>query len=105
MATRKKHTIHKTDMQLNKYKLKCILDDRKIEYKELHQMVCDKFGLDLSYKGFNTLLMNRASWKLLYAHAVADVLNLAIVDIFDVVEINVEEKAKKLEEWKKKYQN
>lgn len=97
-------TIHKKEMLLNKDKLKDILDKRKMEYIELHEKVVDRYGLDLKYKGFMSLLANRSTWKLLYAHAIADVLNIDYTEVFDVVDINVEEVAKAKQEWKEKYQ-
>jgi|SRR5690606_10304395 len=97
-------TLHKTDIQLNRKKLKNMIDNKGITYIELHEKTVDKFGLDITYKGFMSLLSNRSSWKLLYAYAIVDVLRISIDDIFDIVEVDIEKKAKEKEDWKKKYQ-
>jgi|SRR5690606_488874 len=96
--------LHKTDIKLNKNKLKAVLDSKGMGYNELHEKVVDKFGLDLTYKGFMSLMSNRSSWKLLYAHAITEVLNINTNDIFDIVEIDIDKKAKEKEAWKAKYQ-
>ena len=101
---RKAHTIHQRDVLLNKKNLKDILDKKGMGYKELHSVISDAYGLDLTYKGFMSLISNQSTWKLIYAWAIVDVLHLHITDIFDVVDIDVEKKAKEKENWKRKYQ-
>ena len=99
--------LHKTDIVLNKNRLKGILDRKGMGYIELHEKISDpngKFGLDITYKGFMSLLSNRSTWKLIYAHAITDVLNIGINDIFDVIKVDTEKLAKEKEEWKRKYQ-
>jgi len=97
-------SLHKKDIILNKRKLKELIDSKGMGYIELHEKVVDVYGLDLTYKGFMSLLSNRSTWKLLYAHAITDVLNIHIGDIFDVVDVDIEKKAKDKEKWKEKYQ-
>lgn len=98
-------TIHDKDMHINKNKVKEILDRRGMEYKELYDKAYKRYGLDLSYKGFMSLLSNRSTWKLLYAHAIADILQISYLDIFDVVDVDVEKAKREREVWKEKYQN
>lgn len=97
-------TIHKKEMILNKRKLKSILDKKRMDYIEFHSKVVDAYGLDLSYKGFMSLLSNRSTWKLLYAHAMSDVLSVELKDIFEIVDIDVDKAVKEKEKWKEKYQ-
>ena len=97
-------TVHAKEIIINKGKLKDILDSRDMEYIELHGKIKDEFGLDLSYKGFMSLLSNKVTWKLLYAHAIATTLNVDYTQIFDVVDIDVEKAKKAKELWKEKYQ-
>jgi hypothetical protein len=97
-------TLHKKDIVLNRRKLKEVLDRRGLNYKELYNKVIDDFGLDLHYKGFMSLLSNRSSWKLLYSHAITDVLKISTDDIFDVVDIDIDKKIEEKEKWKEKYQ-
>lgn len=97
-------TIHAKEIIINKGKLKDILDSRDMEYIELHDKIKTGFGLDLSYKGFMSLLSNKVTWKLLYAHAIATTLNINYTEIFDVVDIDVEQAKIEKEIWKKKYQ-
>ena len=97
-------TVHEKEIIINKGKLKDILDGRGMEYKELHSKIEKAFGLDLSYKGFMSLLSNKVTWKLLYAHAIATTLDIDYTEIFDVVDIDVEKAKKEKERWKEKYQ-
>lgn len=98
-------TIHGKDMVINKIKLKNILDQKGLGYNELHLKIVDKYQLDLTYKGFMTLLANKSSWKLIYAWAIVDVLFLSMEDVFDIIDIDVEQKAKDIEIWKDRYQH
>lgn len=107
--SRKKFTIHRKDILINRSKLRNLLDNNKIDnkgmdYLELHRRISEKYGLDLSYKGFMSLLQNRSTWKLIYAYAIADVLNVEIDEIFEVVDVDVDKVVKEKEEWIKKYQ-
>lgn len=97
-------SLHEKDIILNKNKLKNILDKKGLSYIDFYTKVVDVYGLDLSYKGFMSLLTNRSSWKLLYAYAMTDILNIEIKDIFDVIDVDINKKAKEKEEWKRKYQ-
>jgi hypothetical protein len=100
-------TIHKKDMVLNKDKLKEILDRRGMEYIELHDKLAgvnSKYGLDITYKGFMSLLSNRSTWKLLYAHAISDILLINYMEIFEIVDVDVEKEKVKKKKWKEKYQ-
>jgi hypothetical protein len=100
-------TLHKKDIVLNKNKLKDILDSKGMSYIELHDKVTDpngKFGLDITYKGFMSLLSNRSTWKLIYSHAITEVLYITTNDVFEVIDIDIEKKVREKEEWKEKYQ-
>lgn len=96
--------IHKKEVRLNKKKLDEILTMRNLDYTELFNRVEQKFGLNLKYKGFMTAISNRSTWKLLYAWAIADVLDIDIRDIFEVFDVDIEEKIKEKEKWKEKYE-
>jgi hypothetical protein len=82
---------HKTEIKINKKKMKAILDCKGLEYMDLYNQIVAQFGLDLSYKGFMSIVAGKATWKLLYAYAVIDVLNVQIMDIFELVEVSDEE--------------
>lgn len=98
-------TIHGKEMVLNEKKLAEILERRGMEYKELWERVIERYKLDLTYKGFMSLLRNRATWKLLYSHAITDVLLINYMDIFEVIDVDIEAEKEKREKWKEKYQN
>ena len=98
-------TIHGKEMVLNENKLAEILERRGMEYKELWERVIDKYKLDLTYKGFMSLLRNRATWKLLYSHAITDILLISYMDIFEVIDVDIVAEKEKREKWKEKYQN
>lgn len=97
-------TLHEKDIVLNKGKLKNILDSKGLSYIDFYEKVVDVYGLDISYKGFMSLLSNRSTWKLLYAWAIVDVLGITIKDIFEIVDVDVNKLIKEKEEWKRKYQ-
>ncbi|MFS0905703.1 hypothetical protein AB3N02_21905 [Priestia aryabhattai] len=100
---RKPYTIHGTDILINKDNLKDILDSRDMEFKELYYKVATKYKLDITYKSFMSLMDNRATWKLLYAWAIVDTLGVGMLDIFDVVEIDIEKKIEEKEKWKDQF--
>jgi hypothetical protein len=97
-------TIHGKEAVINKDNLKNILDHKGMEFIDLHYKIKEAYNLDLEYKGFMSLIQNRSSWKLLYAWAIADILNIDIKDIFEIVDIDVNKKKKEKEKWKEKYQ-
>lgn len=100
-------SLHKKDVILNKDKLKAILDSKGMSYIDFYEKVSDVYGkewLDLTYKGFMSLMSNRSSWKLLYAVAMTDTLDVKIREIFDIIDVDIEKKAKEKKKWKEKYQ-
>lgn len=101
---KKPYTIHQTDVIIDRQLLTNILESRDMEFKDLHGKIVEEYGLDLSYKGFMSLIGNRSSWKLIYAWAMSDILNTDIKTLFTKQNIDVGEKIKEKEEWKKKYQ-
>lgn len=102
---RKPYTIHKTDVIINKQKLKNILDSKDMEYVELQGIMHDKYGIDLKYKGFMSLLDNHSTWKLVYAWIICEILDIKMTDIFEQVEVDIEKKKKEKEIWKERYDN
>lgn len=99
--------LHKTDIKLDKKKLKEVLDSKGMSYIELYNKVSDpngKFGLDITYKGFMSLLGNRSTWKLIYSHAITDILNINTSDIFEVVKVDIDKLVVEKEKWKQKYE-
>lgn len=95
--------INNKEMILNRKRLKNIMDYKGYDYVTLHNKVEEKYGLNLTYKSFMSNVSNRYTWKLLYAHAISDVLNVGIYDIFDVVDVDTEKRKQEKEEWKEKY--
>lgn len=70
----------------------------------LYEKVVNKYGVDISYKGFMNLVSNRSTWKLLYAVAITDILDVTIDELFDIVEIDIKSKIREKERWKEKYE-
>lgn len=100
----KRYIIHEKDLILNRDKVKSILDSRGMNYRDFYEEIQD-FGIKMTYAGFMNLLYNRTTWKLLYAWAIADVLNVDIKNIFTFIDINESEALLERREWEKKYQN
>lgn len=96
--------IHKKDISLNRHKLKNILNTKKMNITELYNRAQKDYGLSLSYKSFTHQLANKTTWKLLYAWVIAKILDSKIEDIFEIIEVDIEEKKKEKEEWKEKYE-
>lgn len=105
METKKSRTplVHKTDVVIDRKKLKAILDSKGLEYVDLYDKVVAEFGLDLTYKGFMSVIAGKATWKLLYAYAVANVLNVEIMDIFELVKTGVKKAEKPEKRVKRRY--
>lgn len=101
---RKPYTIHKTDVIINKQKLKEILDSQDMEYLQLQEKMRDDYGIDLKYKGFMSLLDNHSTWKLVYAWIICEILKVQMTDIFETVQVDVEKKKKEKELWKARYE-
>lgn len=76
----------KKEMILDKEKLNQLLHENKLNNLQLLQTLHDKHGIELSYKGFNSLINNHNSWKLVYAYALCDVLNIKIEELFKIQE-------------------
>ncbi|GIN67037.1 hypothetical protein FKN04_12830 [Bacillus glycinifermentans] len=105
-SNKKPYTIHRTEIYINKEKLRMLIESKGIgEFMDLHEKIKDRYGLDISYKGFMSLLSNQSTWKLTYAWAIVHVLDVDWKDIFMEVQIDVEKKKKEKEKWKKNYQN
>lgn len=102
---KKPYTIHETDILINKDGVKTILDKKNMDYMELYLQAQELYGLDITYKGFMSLLGNRSTWKLIYAWAIADTLRVGINDIFEVVSIDVEKAKEAKAKWKERYEN
>jgi hypothetical protein len=84
--------------------LKNVIDSKGMDYMELYLKAQAEYGLDITYKGFMSLLSNRSTWKLIYAWAIADVLKVRIDYVFEVIHIDVEKAKKAKMEWKDKYE-
>lgn len=98
-------TIHKKEIVINKERVGFLLEQKELKYKELCEQICIKYGLDLTYKGFMSLIANRSTWKLLYAHAIADTLEVNYMDIFEIIDIDIDKKKEEIEEWREKYES
>lgn len=96
--------VHKKDVTIKRGLLKDLLKLKKMKHKTLYETIVDRYGLDLSYKGFMALISNRSSWKLLYAWAICDVLGVELERLFEIVDIDVEQKKQEKLEWKEKYE-
>ena len=96
--------LHRKDVILNRDNLRVILDKKDLTYIQLYESVADKYGIDLTYKGFMSLMSNRSSWKLLYAIAIIDTLKVDVGDIFDIVDVDIEKKVKDKKVWREKYE-
>ena len=101
----RKVSLHEKDVLLNRDRLIEVLDSQGMNHKDLYHKITEKYGLDISYKGFMNLITNRSSWKLLYAYTIIEVLSINLRDIFEMVDINIDKKIKEKEKWKSKYQN
>lgn len=49
---------------------------------EIVEILSVRYRIDISYKGFNSLMTNKASWKLMYAMALSEILDTPITELF-----------------------
>lgn len=75
---------HRTDVLINEYRLDYLLHKKEWTGVELHERIIKKYGFELKYKAFMTLLSNKITWKLSYAWFIADILDDKIEELFDV---------------------
>lgn len=100
---KKPYTIHGQDVHLDKVRLKEILDSKGLEYQQLFYKMKEEYDLDMSYKGFMSLTTNKSAWKLVYAWALAESLDVDIRDIFSKVKVDKEAKKQEKAVWNKAY--
>ena len=96
-------TIHKTDIKFNKDSVDEILKEIGMNYADLYKKMKDSYGLDMEYKSFMNLISNRVTWKLLYAWALVDVLEIDLRKAFKVIEVDVDKVKEQKDKWDEKY--
>lgn len=95
--------LHRQDVFIKKEKLDSLMFGKFKTYKDVLEQIKNKYGIVMSYKGFFTLLSNKSSWKLLYAMALCEVLETDINTLFEIREVNLDDKLRKSIEMKNKY--
>jgi hypothetical protein len=82
---------HGKEMILNEAKVKNALQNKKWTFKELYERINVKYELDLKYRGFMNTIKNKNQWKLIYAYAIADLLEVPVEELFEVKEVESDE--------------
>lgn len=100
----RKHTIHKTDVVLDRESLDSVMFSKDLDFVGLHDSLVTGYGIDLTYKGFMSLISNRSSWKLIYAVVLIDYLGVELDSIFHMIDIDIDKKLEEKRAWVKKYQ-
>lgn len=82
---------HGTEILINETQLNLALKNKQWNKRELHDRINMKYDLDLKYRGFMNTLQNKNQWKLIYAYAIADLLEKPIEELFYIDEANKDE--------------
>lgn len=73
---------HKYDIEIKEGSFKSLLGKKGIKIKEIHEILINKYGLELKYTSFNNIINNRVKWKLIYASIISDYFEVRISDLF-----------------------
>jgi hypothetical protein len=83
---------HKMDICIKREKVDRFLTENDWRLTEFLSRIQIKYGIDLQYKGFSSLLDNKCTWKLLYAYVISDFMGLSIYELFEVKDAKIKEK-------------
>ncbi|RFU63679.1 hypothetical protein D0469_19325 [Peribacillus saganii] len=67
---------------INKKKFTSLIDEKQWTAKEFHDRWKSKYGFSMKYNNFMELLNNKVNWKLVYAFAIAEMLEININELF-----------------------
>jgi hypothetical protein len=75
---------HSVDVVINTEKFKTLLEGKSV--RQFHAELTEEWGLDISYKFFNSLINNKqpSSWYLIYAYAIGKKLGIDIRELFQL---------------------
>jgi hypothetical protein len=70
------------DAKLNRQKFQSLIGQKNWTAKEFHTRWKKNYGFAMRYNNFMELVNNNLNWKLLYAFAIADMLEVSIDELF-----------------------
>lgn len=80
-----------TDAKINRQKFQNLIGKQRWTAKEFHDRWTKHYGLSIKYNNFMELINNNVSWKLVYAFAISDMLEVDINELFEFSANEVEE--------------
>lgn len=80
-----------SDAKIDRIRFNNLIRQNKWNAKEFHERWCYRYGFKIGYNNFMELLNNNVSWKLVYAFAIAHMLDVDINDLFEFSISEVEE--------------
>lgn len=73
------------DAKLNRTKLSLIIGKKQWTAKELYNRWKVRYGAKMGYTSFMELLNNNVGWKLSYAFALSEMLEVDIYELFEFI--------------------
>lgn len=80
-----------TDARMNRIRFQTLISGKKWSAKEFHDRWTKQYGFKIKYNNFMELINNNVSWKLVYALAIAHMLDVDVNELFDFIYTEVEE--------------
>lgn len=68
---------------INRQLFQSIIGQKKWTARDFHQRWIATYGLKMGYSNFMELMNNNISWKLEYAFAISEMLEVEIYDLFE----------------------
>lgn len=74
-----------TDAKINRQKFQSLIGRKKWTAKEFHERWVGVYGFKMRYTNFMELINNNVSWKLVYALAISEMLEVNVGELFDFI--------------------
>jgi hypothetical protein len=71
------------DAKINRQKFQSLIGAKQWTAKEFHERWTNVYGFSIGYKNFMELINNNVSWKLVYAFAIAEMLEVDVYNLFE----------------------
>lgn len=71
-----------TDAYIDRQKFQMLIGGKQWTAKEFHQRWTSRYGFKMKYNNFMELINNNVGWKLVYAFAISEMLEVNIDELF-----------------------
>ena len=69
--------------KIKKYIIDDFLNLQGMNMTELHELLATNYSFEFGYKAFNKLVNNKVSWKLDYAFALSEIMEVSVNELFE----------------------